>query len=77
LQVLGEAVQQTKSLDQDKIADYICSHTFKTVIGDVEFGNKGEWKKAADDCVVSEHCRHQYRRLPRRQGRSGSDQYST
>src|ERR1700687_692118 len=46
LQVLGEAVEETKSLDQDKIADYIRSHTFKTVIGDVEFGEKGEWKKA-------------------------------
>jgi branched-chain amino acid transport system substrate-binding protein len=46
LQVLGEAVEATKSLDQDKIADYIRSHTFTTVIGDVEFGEKGEWKKA-------------------------------
>jgi branched-chain amino acid transport system substrate-binding protein len=46
LQVMGEAVEQTKSLDQDKIADYIRTHTFKTVIGDVEFGEKGEWKKA-------------------------------
>ena len=46
LQELGEAVEGTKSLDQDKIADYIRSHTFKTVIGDVEFGEKGEWKKA-------------------------------
>jgi branched-chain amino acid transport system substrate-binding protein len=46
LQVLGEAVEQSKSLDQDKIADYIRSHTFKTVIGEVEFGEKGEWKQA-------------------------------
>src|SRR5499427_3460355 len=46
LQVLGEAVEETKSLDQDKIAGYIRTHTFKTVIGDVEFGEKGEWKKA-------------------------------
>ena len=46
LQVLGKAVEQTKSLDQDKIADYIRTHPFKTVIGDVEFGEKGEWKKA-------------------------------
>jgi len=41
----GEAVEQTKSLDQDKIADYIRSHTFKTVIGDVEFGEKVSGKK--------------------------------
>jgi len=46
LQVVGEAVEQTKSLDQDKIADYIRSHTFKTVVGDVAFGKKGEWAKA-------------------------------
>src|SRR5216684_5246472 len=46
LQVLGEAVEQTKSLDQDKLADYIRSHTFKAVVGDVTFGEKGEWKKA-------------------------------
>ena len=46
LQVLGEAVEETKSLDQDKIADYLRTHSFKTVIGDVEFGEKGEWKKA-------------------------------
>jgi branched-chain amino acid transport system substrate-binding protein len=46
LQVLGEAVEQTKGLDQDKIADYIRTHTFKTVVGDVTFGNKGEWSKS-------------------------------
>jgi branched-chain amino acid transport system substrate-binding protein len=43
LQVLGEAVEATDSLDQDKIADYIRTHTFKTVVGDVQFGGKGEW----------------------------------
>ena len=41
-----DAVEGAQSLDQDKIADYIRTHTFKTVIGDVEFGEKGEWKKA-------------------------------
>jgi branched-chain amino acid transport system substrate-binding protein len=46
LQVLGEAVEQTKGLDQDKLADYIRTHTFKTVVGDVTFGNKGEWAKS-------------------------------
>jgi branched-chain amino acid transport system substrate-binding protein len=46
LQVLGEAVEATKSLDQDKLADYIRTHTFKTVVGDVTFGNKGEWAKS-------------------------------
>ncbi|HEX3954955.1 MAG TPA: amino acid ABC transporter substrate-binding protein [Stellaceae bacterium] len=46
LQVLGEAVEGSKGLDQDKIADYIRTHTFKTVVGDVAFGKKGEWAKA-------------------------------
>jgi branched-chain amino acid transport system substrate-binding protein len=46
LQVVGEAVEGSKSLDQDKIADYIRTHTFKTVVGDVAFGEKGEWKKS-------------------------------
>lgn len=43
LQVLGDAVEGTKGLDQQKIADYIRTHTFKTVVGDVAFGKNGEW----------------------------------
>ncbi len=46
MQVVGEAIENTKGLDQDKIADYIRGHTFKTVVGDVAFGNKGEWSKS-------------------------------
>jgi branched-chain amino acid transport system substrate-binding protein len=46
LQVLGEAVEGTKSLDQDKLADYLRSHSFKTVAGDVKFGENGEWSEA-------------------------------
>jgi branched-chain amino acid transport system substrate-binding protein len=46
LQVLGQAVEETKGLDQDKLAEYIHSHSFKTVVGDVSFGEKGEWSKA-------------------------------
>jgi len=43
LQVLGEAIEATKSLEEDKLADYIRKSTFKTVVGDVKFGPKGEW----------------------------------
>ena len=43
LQILGEAVQATKSLDQNKLADYIRDHTIKTVVGDLKFGKGGEW----------------------------------
>jgi branched-chain amino acid transport system substrate-binding protein len=55
LQVLGEAVEGTKSLDQDKLADYIRDHTFKTVVGDVKFGAKGEWDKARILTVQFQH----------------------
>jgi branched-chain amino acid transport system substrate-binding protein len=43
LQVLGDAIEATKSLDDDALADYIRKTTFKTVVGDVKFGDKGEW----------------------------------
>jgi branched-chain amino acid transport system substrate-binding protein len=43
LQVLGQAVAATKSVDDAKLADYIRASTFKTVVGDVKFGAKGEW----------------------------------
>jgi branched-chain amino acid transport system substrate-binding protein len=44
-QVLAEAVTATKSLDHDKLAEYIHTHTFKTVVGDIAFGKDGEWAK--------------------------------
>ena len=46
MQVLADAIEGTKSLDQQKVADYIRDNTFNTVVGDVKFGKKGEWDKA-------------------------------
>jgi branched-chain amino acid transport system substrate-binding protein len=46
LQVLGQAVEATKSLDDGKIADYIRTNSFKTVVGDIRFGKFGEWAEA-------------------------------
>jgi len=43
LQVLQQAIEATKSLDDQKLADYIRTNTFKTVLGDVKFGKGGEW----------------------------------
>jgi branched-chain amino acid transport system substrate-binding protein len=43
LQVLGDAIAATKSLNDDALADYMRKATFKTVVGDVKFGDKGEW----------------------------------
>jgi branched-chain amino acid transport system substrate-binding protein len=46
IQVLGDAVQATKSIDDIKLADYIGKTTFKTIMGDVKFGAKGEWAES-------------------------------
>jgi branched-chain amino acid transport system substrate-binding protein len=46
LQVLQQAVAATKSLDDDKLADYMRTATFKTVVGDVRFGANGEWTQS-------------------------------
>jgi len=42
LQVLQQAVVGTESLDDAKLGDYLRANTFKTVLGDVRFGSKGE-----------------------------------
>ena len=42
-QVLGQAVAATKSLDHDKLAEYMHKASFKTVSGDFSFGKDGEW----------------------------------
>lgn len=44
-QVLAQAVTETKSLDHDKLAAYLHSHSFKTVVGEISFGKDGEWSK--------------------------------
>jgi branched-chain amino acid transport system substrate-binding protein len=45
LQVLGQAIAATKSLEDAKLADYMRSATFKTVVGDITFGPNGELSK--------------------------------
>jgi branched-chain amino acid transport system substrate-binding protein len=46
MQVLQQAIEGVGSLDQQKLADYLRSHTFKTVAGDIKFGPNGEWEQA-------------------------------
>ena len=46
MQVLQQAVEATKGFDDGKLADYIRASTFKTVMGDVKFGAKGEWAES-------------------------------
>jgi branched-chain amino acid transport system substrate-binding protein len=45
-EVLAQAVEATKSLDHSKLADYIHSHKFSTVAGEISFGKDGEWTKS-------------------------------
>jgi branched-chain amino acid transport system substrate-binding protein len=42
-QVLAQAVEGANSLDQSKLADYMHSHTFHTVVGDVAYDKSGQW----------------------------------
>ncbi len=46
MQVLADAVEGTKSLDDDKLADYLRSHSFQTIAGPITFGLDGEWTEA-------------------------------
>ena len=43
LQILGDAVAATKSLNDDKLAEYMHTHTFKTIVGEIAFDEGGEW----------------------------------
>ncbi len=45
-QVLAEAVEGAKTLDQVKLAAYMRDHTFSTVVGNIKFGKDGEWAKS-------------------------------
>jgi len=46
LQVLGQAIEATKSTDQKTVGEYIRNHEFETIVGTVKFGPNGEWEKA-------------------------------
>ena len=45
LQILGAAITATGSLDDDKLAQYMHGHPFKTIMGDIAFGADGEWSE--------------------------------
>ncbi len=46
LQVLQQAIEGTKSIEDKKLADYIRANTFKTMAGDIKFGADGEWAQS-------------------------------
>jgi len=46
-QVLQQAIEGTKSLNDDKLADYMRTHAFTTIMAsDIRFGKGGEWTKS-------------------------------
>ena len=45
LQILGDAIKAVGKKDHAAIAKYIHATEFNTVVGKVEFGKNGEWKK--------------------------------
>jgi branched-chain amino acid transport system substrate-binding protein len=46
VQVLGLAVEATRSLDQKKLAAYLHGHDLDTIVGKVRFGTNGEWARS-------------------------------
>src|SRR5471030_57803 len=46
ISVLAEAVNGAKSLNDDKIAEYLRKTTFKTIMGNWSYGPGGEWTKS-------------------------------
>jgi branched-chain amino acid transport system substrate-binding protein len=42
-QLLEQAITGANSVNDDKLADYFRTATFKTIMGDVKFGAQGEW----------------------------------
>ena len=45
-QVLAQAVEGAKTMDQVKLAAYMHDHAFHTVVGEISFGKDGEWTKS-------------------------------
>lgn len=43
-QVIAQAVTAVGSLDQQKLGDYIKTHSFDTIVGKVAYAGNGEWK---------------------------------
>ncbi|HYC17195.1 MAG TPA: amino acid ABC transporter substrate-binding protein [Pseudolabrys sp.] len=46
INLLGEAITGSKSVNDDKIADYLRKNTHKTIMGNWSYGPTGEWTKS-------------------------------
>ena len=45
-QLVEQAIKGANSLDDEKLAAYFRTATFKTIMGDVKFGEQGEWAES-------------------------------
>ena len=45
-QMLEQAVNGTKSLDQKKLAQYLHTHTMETIVGPIKYNADGEWAQS-------------------------------
>jgi branched-chain amino acid transport system substrate-binding protein len=45
-QMLEQAVNGTKSIDQKKLAQYLHSHTMQTIVGPISYNKDGEWAQS-------------------------------
>jgi branched-chain amino acid transport system substrate-binding protein len=46
MQVLAQAVKGAGTLNDEKLTAYLHAHSFHTILGDVAFGDDGDWKEA-------------------------------
>jgi branched-chain amino acid transport system substrate-binding protein len=46
MQVIGEAITATHTLDADTLAAYLHDNVHPTIVGDLKFGSDGEWSKS-------------------------------
>src|SRR5260221_1286493 len=46
MQIVEQAVTGTGSLDDERLAQFTRDHTFRTILGDVKFGEGGGWSEA-------------------------------
>jgi len=43
LQVLGQAVEAVGAIDQKRLGEYLHAHSFKTIVGEIQYAANGEW----------------------------------
>jgi branched-chain amino acid transport system substrate-binding protein len=55
MQVLGDAIEGAKSLDQEKVAAHLRDNTFHTVMGDIKFDADGELSESRAIFVQYQH----------------------